>query len=107
MPTCQDKWAIAHLSIKICYTADIICGQFGISCEKDLIEQRFGARFEAEFFTPRYNVALSQSLPVILNQEPKAIKFVAWGLRPVWMTKVTKREGIINVRAETLRERPI
>jgi putative SOS response-associated peptidase YedK len=82
-----------------------MCGRFGISFERELIEQRFGAKFEADFYRPRYNAAPSQSLPVILNQELKTIKFVAWGLRPAWMTKVPKKEGIINVRAETLRER--
>jgi len=83
-----------------------MCGRFGISVERALIEQRFGARFETEFFRPRYNAVPSQSLPVILNSEPQAIKFAAWGLRPLWMKKVTRREGIINVRAETLRDRP-
>ena len=83
-----------------------MCGRFGISFEREQIEQRFGEKFEADLFKPRYNAAPSQSLPVILNSEPKAIKFVAWGLRPAWRSKVPKREGIINVRAETVRERP-
>jgi putative SOS response-associated peptidase YedK len=73
---------------------------------REQIEQRFGATFAADVFTPRYNAAPSQSLPVILNAEPTTIQFVAWGLRPAWMAKVTKTEGIINVRAETLRTRP-
>lgn len=83
-----------------------MCGRFGLSFNKEEIEQRFGARFEAEAFRPRYNAAPSQSLPVILSEDPKTIRFLAWGLRPAWMTKVTKKEGIINVRAETLRDRP-
>jgi len=83
-----------------------MCGRFGISFGREQLERRFGATFAADVFTPRYNAAPSQSLPVILNAEPTTIQFVAWGLRPAWMTKVTKKEGIINVRAETLRERP-
>ena len=82
-----------------------MCGRFGISFDRELIEQRFGAKFE-EDFKPRYNAAPSQSLPVILNDEPKTIQFLSWGLRPAWMTKVSKREGLINVRAETLQEKP-
>jgi putative SOS response-associated peptidase YedK len=92
--------------MKTWYTAKIMCGRFGISFERELIEQRFGAKFEANLFRPRYNAAPSQSLPVILNQDAKSIKFVAWGLRPAWVTKVSRKEGIINARAETLRERP-
>ena len=83
-----------------------MCGRFGISFERGLIEERFGAKFSEDVFKPRYNAAPSQSLPVILNQEPETIQFLTWGLRPAWMTKVAKKEGIINVRAETLRERP-
>jgi putative SOS response-associated peptidase YedK len=82
-----------------------MCGRFGIGFEQRAIEQRFGARFETELFRPRYNAAPSQSLPVILNDDPHTIQFVAWGLRPAWLTKVAKRAGLINVRAETLRER--
>jgi putative SOS response-associated peptidase YedK len=92
--------------MKICYNGETMCGRFGISFNREQIEERFGAKFEADLFKPRYNAAPSQSLPVILNEDPKTIQFVAWGLRPAWMTKVTKREGIINVRAETLRDRP-
>src|SRR5262245_61550239 len=83
-----------------------MCGRFGISFNREQIEERFRARFQADLFTPRYNAAPVQSLPVILNEAPKAIQFVAWGLRPPWLTKVAKKEGLINVRAETLRERP-
>jgi putative SOS response-associated peptidase YedK len=83
-----------------------MCEQFGLSFHKEEIEQRFSAQFEADAFRPRYNAAPAQSLPVILNEDPKTIRFVAWGLRPSWMTKVTKKEGIINVRAETLCDRP-
>jgi len=83
-----------------------MCGRFGISFDREQIEERFGARFAADVFTPRYNAAPAQSLPVILNEDPRTIQFVAWGLRPAWMTKVTRKEGIINVRAETLRARP-
>src|SRR5215813_3449599 len=82
-----------------------MCGRFGISFNREQIEERFGAKFEADLFKPRYNAAPSQSLPVILNKEPTTIQFVAWGLRPAWLTKVSKKEGIINVRAQTLRER--
>src|SRR5262245_30639541 len=83
-----------------------MCGRFGISWKKEQIEERFSARFAADVFTPRYNAAPSQSLPVILNEAPATIQLVAWGLRPAWMTKVAKKDGLINVRAETLRDRP-
>jgi putative SOS response-associated peptidase YedK len=83
-----------------------MCGRFTIIPNKDTLEARFGARFGASFLTSRYNAAPSQALPVILNTEPDTIQYVEWGLRPWWMTRASKGEGIINVQAETLRERP-
>src|SRR4051812_1164295 len=84
MSTCQTK---------SCYTTDTMCGRFGISLERERIEQRFGVTFAAAAFTPRYNAAPSQALPVSLNEEPKTIQFLTWGLRPAWMTKVPKKGG--------------
>lgn len=43
---------------------------------------------------------------MILNTAPRVIQPLRWGLKPAWAQKIGKREGIINVRAETLRDRP-
>jgi putative SOS response-associated peptidase YedK len=85
-----------------------MCGRFGISYEKADIEERFQARFDTGEvrYKPRYNAAPSQSLPVILNEEPKTIRFVSWGLRPPWLKTSFNRKELINVKAETLREKP-
>lgn len=83
-----------------------MCGRFTITNERELIERRFGATFDDAFFTPRYNAAPSQSLPVILNTDPTTIKPLIWGLRPRWFKQIATGEGLINVRAESLREKP-
>ena len=57
------------------------------------------------FFTPRYNAAPSQSQAVILNTEPQVIQPLMWGLRPQWLKHVARREGLINVRDDTLRDK--
>jgi putative SOS response-associated peptidase YedK len=43
---------------------------------------------------------------VILSSDPGTIQFLRWGLRPAWLQEMGKRKGLINVRAETLREKP-
>jgi putative SOS response-associated peptidase YedK len=43
-------------------------------------------------------------LPVILNDRPGKIVLAKWGIAPAWMTK--RPDGLINVRAETLRDKP-
>ena len=83
-----------------------MCGRFTITATKPVIEKRFKAKFESSEYTPRYNAAPSQMLPVILNTEPDKIKMVRWGLQPVWMQKKSgKKDGLINVRSETLKEK--
>jgi len=83
-----------------------MCGRFTITYTREVIENRFGARFDTSLFTPRYNAAPSQSLPVILNTQPQVIQPLVWGLRPVWLKQVGRREGLINVRDDTLRDKP-
>jgi hypothetical protein len=41
-----------------------------------------------------------------LNEDPKTIQFIAWGLRPVWLKKIAKRKELINVKAETFKVLP-
>lgn len=77
-----------------------MCGRYALAKEPREIEEHFGARF-AEPMRPRYNAAPSQRLPVILNADPRSIVLSPWGIKLPWL----KRDGLINVRAETLREK--
>ncbi|HYR88464.1 MAG TPA: SOS response-associated peptidase [Terriglobia bacterium] len=81
-----------------------MCGRYSIAVEPSLIEERFGATVGGAM-QPRYNAAPSQLLPVILNADPGKIVFSHWGIRPVWMSHVSKKDGLINVRYETLRDK--
>jgi putative SOS response-associated peptidase YedK len=83
-----------------------MCGRFTIISEREVIEKRFHARFaDKDAYKPRYNAAPAQNLPVILNTHPKEIRMVKWGLNPPWLKKFTGKDGLINVRAETLKEK--
>jgi putative SOS response-associated peptidase YedK len=72
--------------------------------EPEVVMHRFGA-VVAEPLVARYNAAPSQILPVILSSDPGRIEMLRWGLAPSWFLKAKHRDGIINVRAETLREK--
>ena len=41
---------------------------------------------------------------MILNESPATIVAVRWGLKPPWIRSI-KRDGLINVRSDTLKER--
>jgi putative SOS response-associated peptidase YedK len=81
-----------------------MCGRYTIAAEPEVLEERFGATF-AEPMERRYNAAPSQGLPVILNAEPERIRLVSWGINPWWLKRSPRRDGVINVRVETLRDK--
>jgi putative SOS response-associated peptidase YedK len=81
-----------------------MCGRFTITSNKELIIKRFRADLDGPF-EPRYNAAPNDRLPVILNSNPQKIELVEWGLKPAWIKKLRKGDGLINIRAETLRDK--
>lgn len=80
-----------------------MCGRYSLTVSPEDIESRFDATFAFEF-TPRYNAAPGQSLPVITGEEPNTIQRLEWGLIPSWAEDRTGH-GHINARAETLRDK--
>jgi putative SOS response-associated peptidase YedK len=81
-----------------------MCGRYVVWTSEEEIERRFGANFEQPF-SKTDNASPSESLPVILNSDPQAIKLVHWGIAPIWLPLVTGKRELINVRAETLRDK--
>jgi putative SOS response-associated peptidase YedK len=81
-----------------------MCGRFTIIAEQEALERRFKANFEVPLI-PRYNAAPDQVLPVIRNTRPETIELFRWGIQPVWLAKLGGRKELINVKAETLKEK--
>ena len=80
-----------------------MCGRYSLFLEQDALEERFDATFE-EPFSPRYNLAPGQRLPVITDAAPETIRQLEWGLVPSWADD--DANGLINARAETIAEKP-
>ncbi|WP_090384462.1 SOS response-associated peptidase [Natronobacterium texcoconense] len=80
-----------------------MCGRYTLTLESDDLEERFDATLEEEF-SPRYNAAPGQRLPVITDAEPETVQRLEWGLVPSWADDDTG--GIINARAETINKKP-
>ncbi|WP_306053541.1 SOS response-associated peptidase [Natronococcus wangiae] len=80
-----------------------MCGRYTLFVEQDDLEERFDARFTGPF-SPRYNAAPGQKLPVITNDEPETIRRLEWGLVPSWADDATN--GLVNARAESVAEKP-
>lgn len=55
---------------------------------------------------PRYNIAPTQSIAVVINDGRNQIDFYRWGLIPSWAKDESIGNRMINARAETLAEKP-
>src|SRR5437870_3574030 len=79
-------------------------------CGRYTLRSRGSAKFygvpasELPFWVPRYNIAPSQDVPVIVARgAERALAEFQWGLVPSWSKEA---KGFINARAETLEDKP-
>ncbi len=83
-----------------------MCGRFTATFSFREIKVRWSLQGDLSF-GPRYNIAPSQEVPVILqNDENNESKLMKWGLVPSWAQDHTIGNRMINARAETLLEKP-
>jgi putative SOS response-associated peptidase YedK len=86
-----------------------MCGRYRLSRRKQLVDEYFGSASGEGDWNPRYNVAPTQSVPVI-RQNPKEpvrdLSLVRWGLIPSWAKDPSVGAGMINARSETAATKP-
>jgi putative SOS response-associated peptidase YedK len=81
-----------------------VCGRYQLSRRKQLVEEYFDSVSGEDDWTPRYNIAPTQSVPVI-RQNPKEprreLSLARWGLIPSWAKDQSVAAQMINARSET------
>jgi putative SOS response-associated peptidase YedK len=87
-----------------------MCGRYTLTVDKSTIEKRFGAKFyiarPAYDWTPTFNAAPSQLLPIIRTHHPERIELAKWGfVHEDW--KNSKMRPQNNARLETADEKPM
>ncbi len=83
-----------------------MCGRFTITASvKELIEH-YGLEPQKVDWTPNYNAAPTQNLPILTNDEPKKLTIARWGLIPSWAKDVKIGYKLINARSETIASKP-
>lgn len=85
-----------------------MCGRYALYGPVSRLREQFDADLEGFDFTPRYNAAPSQWLPV-LRQRPdgqRVIHLLRWGLVPAWSRDETIGARLVNARGETLADKP-
>jgi putative SOS response-associated peptidase YedK len=83
-----------------------MCGRFVITSPPAAIRQIFGY-VEQPNFPPRYNIAPTQPIPVVLLENGgRHFRLMRWGLVPAWVKGPRKFTLLINARSETVLEKP-
>jgi len=57
-------------------------------------------------YFPSYNIAPTQTSPILLFSGKRLIRPMRWGLIPYWAGDISIGSRLINARAETLMEKP-
>ena len=84
-----------------------MCGRFAFYSPSEATAALFGARGSL-VMKPRYNIAPTQDIAAIRNDEEGGRELTAlrWGLVPFWAKDPSIGNRMINARAETVAEKP-
>ena len=83
-----------------------MCGRFTLTIDPYHLQQAFPWAVIPNDLIPRYNIAPSQPVAVILNTGDNALAFYKWGLIPSWSKDPAIGDRMINARSESLAEKP-
>lgn len=86
-----------------------MCGRYRLSRRKQLVEEYFGSACDEPDWEPRYNIAPTQTVPVIRQNPTKPVRelsMMRWGLIPSWAKDSSGAASMINARSETASTKP-
>jgi putative SOS response-associated peptidase YedK len=83
-----------------------MCGRYSLVPTEN-IARRFDIADQQLTLLPHYNVAPSQSMPVVVRNSPNHLVEMQWGLIPSWSKEPRVKFSTINARAETLTTSPV
>jgi putative SOS response-associated peptidase YedK len=86
-----------------------MCGRYRLSRRKQIIEEYFETADWQDDWSPRYNIAPTQPVPVIRQRPKKPVRELAlmkWGLIPNWAKDRSIATGTINAKSETAATKP-
>ena len=85
-----------------------MCGRKTLSMSKrEIIEQLMVDEWQAEDYTPSYNIAPTQNSLVLLQEGGyNIVKSMRWGLIPAWSKNELFGSKMINARIETVTTKP-
>ena len=83
-----------------------MCGRFTITLEPSFFQQELDLGKIPSEWTPRYNAAPTQNIPVVRDPASRDVSMLRWGLIPFWAKDESIGYKLINARSETIAEKP-
>ena len=83
-----------------------MCGRFTLTLEPGELQELLHLGPFVHLVQPRYNIAPTQPIPIVRDQETRAVELYQWGLVPFWSKDITIGARLINARSETAAEKP-
>lgn len=82
-----------------------MCGRVTCKTKGTDLMKAFQLDFEPEGLSPRYNIAPSQPIPVVVVRPQRVLEHFRWGLIPSWASDEKIGYRMINARAETVAQK--
>jgi putative SOS response-associated peptidase YedK len=83
-----------------------MCGRFVLTANPAAIQQAFDLTVAPALVQPRYNIAPTQPVAVITNENSHELTYHRWGLIPSWAKDMSMASNMINARSESASEKP-
>ena len=84
-----------------------MCGRYTQAKEDAVLRKRFNLERVEVKIKARYNIAPTQPVPVVLNDQGQRILHPCqWGLVPSWSKDPSRGASLINARGETVHQKP-
>ena len=85
-----------------------MCGRFSLNAAEAELRRLFGYDGPPLNLMPRYNIAPTQTVPVVAvgREGNRVLVMMRWGLIPSWAKDLTGGAKLINARAEGIAEKP-
>jgi putative SOS response-associated peptidase YedK len=83
-----------------------MCGRFVLTVNPEQVQTAFDLTNVPASMSPRYNIAPTQPVALITNENPKELTFYKWGLIPSWSKDPSAAAKMINARSESAAEKP-
>src|ERR1017187_809955 len=81
-----------------------MCGRFTLTTELTEFARKLGVKYDRSKFSPRYNIAPTQTVYIIPNDGNNAMIQARWGIKPAWAGESSTL--LTNARAEGIESKP-